>query len=318
MPGNLYGPVSSRANMISLIRTAVDQGVTLFDTAEAYGPFESERIVGEALRPVRDHVVIASKFGWNIDLETGERGPGFNSRPEHIGPAVEGMLKRLRTDHIDLLYQHRVDPAVPIEDVAGAVGELISAGKVRHWGLSEPGLGTVRRAHATQPLTVIQNEYNLMWRGAEAEVLPLCEELGLGFVCWAPLAYGFTTGTINPATRFAEGDFRAMVPRNSRANMTANMDLVQLLLDWGVRKGATPGQLSLAWLQAQRPWVVPIPSATRTAHLLENLGAEEFIWEGDELSEFNTALDGITIEGARLPAPILAQTGVEAPPRPPS
>ena len=315
MPGNLYGPVSSREDMIKIARTAVDQGVTLFDTAEAYGPFESERIIGEALRPVRDRVVIASKFGWNIDLETGERLPGLNSRPEHVLLAVDGMLRRLRTDHIDLLYQHRVDPTVPIEDVADAVGKLIKAGKVRHWGLSEPGLQTVRRAHAVQPLTAIQNEYNLMWRGAEEQVLPLCAELGIGFVCWAPLAYGFTTGTVNPYTRFAPGDFRTVVPRHSPENMPANMALVQLLSDWAVRKGATPAQLSLAWLQAQRPWIVPIPSATRTSHLLENIGTEEVTFAASELQEFTTALAAISIQGARLPAMVLAMSGVEAPPR---
>jgi len=312
MPGNLYGPVSSRENMITIIRTAVDQGVTLFDTAEVYGPLESERILGEALQPVRDRVVIASKFGFDVDPATGERG-GLNSRPDHVRQAVDGMLQRLRTDHIDLLYQHRVDPQVPIEDVAGAIKELITAGKVRHWGLSEPGLQTIRRAHAVQPLTAIQNEYNLLWRGAEKQVLPLCEELGIGFVCWAPLAYGFTTGTINPYTRFTEGDFRAMVPRHSRENMPANMAVVQLLQDWAVRKGTTPGQLSLAWLQAQKPWIVPIPSATRTSHLLENIGTEEVTFTGDELREFTTALNAIRIRGERLPAPVLAATGVEAP-----
>ncbi|MCG5446085.1 aldo/keto reductase [Micromonospora sp. NIE79] len=313
MTGRLYGPVSSREDMIRIIRTAVDQGVTLFDTAEAYGPFESERIVGEALRRVRDRVVIASKFGWNIDPDTGQQLPGLNSRPEHVKRAVDGMLGRLRTDHIDLLYQHRVDPAVPIEDVAGAVKDLIRAGKVRHWGLSEPGPQTVRRAHAVQPLTAIQNEYNLMWRGAEQQILPLCEELGIGFVCWAPLAYGFTTGTINPYTRFTQGDFRAFVPRNSPENMTANMPLVQLLSEWAVRKGATPGQLSLAWLQAQKPWIVPIPSATRTSHLLENIGTEEVTFTPDELRDFTTALNAIQIHGERLPAPVLALSGVEAP-----
>jgi aryl-alcohol dehydrogenase-like predicted oxidoreductase len=313
MPGNLYGPVSSRENMVALVRTAVEQGVTFFDTAEAYGPFESERIVGEGLRGVRDRVVIATKFGWDIDPVTGERLGGLNSRPEQVRRAVDGMLRRLRTDRIDLLYQHRVDPAVPIEDVAGVVGELMDAGKVLHWGLSEPGLRTVRRAHAVQPLTAIQNEYNLAWRGAEAEVLPLCEELGIGFVCWAPLAYGFTTGTINPYTRFAPGDFRAFVPRHSPDNMPANMALVQLLLDWSVRKGATPGQVSLAWLRAQKPWIVPIPSTTRLPHLLENLGTEEVTFSSAELQEFTTALDAITIQGARLPAGILAMTGVEAP-----
>jgi aryl-alcohol dehydrogenase-like predicted oxidoreductase len=312
MPGKLYGPVSSRENMLRIVRTAVDQGVTFFDTAEVYGPLESERILGEALQPVRDRVVIATKFGFEVNLQTGERG-GINSRPERIRLAVDGMLKRLRTDRIDLLYQHRVDPNVPIEDVAGTVKELITAGKVRHWGMSEPGLQTVRRAHAVQPLTAIQNEYNLMWRGAEEQVLPLCEELGIGFVCWAPLAYGFTTGTINAQTRFAAGDFRAMVPRHSRENMSANMAVVQLLSDWAVRKGVTPGQLSLAWLQAQKPWIVPIPSATRTAHLLENIGTEEVAFTGNELREFTTALNAIEIRGERLPAPVLAGTGVEAP-----
>lgn len=315
MTGTLYGPVSSRDNMINIIRTAVDQGVTFFDTAEAYGPFESERIVGEALQPVRDRVMIASKFGWNVDAATGERRPGLNSQPGHIRQAVDGMLRRLRTDHVDLLYQHRVDPAVPIEDVAGTMNELITAGKVRHWGLSEPGLQTARRAHAVQPLTAIQNEYNLMWRGPEAQILPLCEELGIGFVCWAPLAYGFTTGTINPYTRFVQGDFRAMVPRHSRENMPANMAVVQLLNDWAVRKGATPGQLSLAWLQAQKPWIVPIPSATRTSHLLENIGAEAVTFTASELQEFTTALAAITVQGDRLPATVLAQAGVEARPR---
>jgi len=313
MPGNLYGPVSSRADMIKIIRTAVDQGVTLFDTAESYGPFESERIVGEALRRVRDDVVIASKFGWNIDPDTGQQLPGLNSRPAHIKRAVDGMLQRLRTDHIDLLYQHRVDPQVPIEYVAGAVKDLIKAGKVRHWGLSEPGPQTVRRAHAVHPLTAIQNEYSLMWRGPEQQILPLCEELGIGFVCWAPLAYGFTTGTINPYTRFTDGDFRAFVPRHSQENLTANMPVVQLLSEWAVRKGATPGQLSLAWSQAQKPWIVPIPSATRTSHLLENIGTEEFAFTTAELREFTTALNAIPIRGERLPAFVLALSGVEAP-----
>ena len=222
MPGTLYGPVSSRENMIGVIRTAVDQGVTLFDTAEVYGPLESERIVGEALQPVRDRVVIASKFGFEVNQQTGERG-GINSRPEHIRQSVDGMLLRLRTDHIDLLYQHRVDPGVPIEDVAGTVKELITAGKVRHFGLSEPGVQTIRRAHAVQPLTAIQNQYNLLARDPEDQVLALCEELGIGFVPWAPLAYGFTTGTINPTTRFTRQDFRASVPWFSRDNITANM-----------------------------------------------------------------------------------------------
>ncbi|RZL78613.1 MAG: aldo/keto reductase [Rhodococcus sp. (in: high G+C Gram-positive bacteria)] len=312
MTGTLYGPVTSRDDMITLIRTAADQGVTLFDTAEAYGPFESERIVGEALEPVRDQVVVASKVGWDIDPATGARTGGVNSRPDQIRRAVDGMLQRLRTDRIDLLYQHRVDPAVPIEDVAGTVKDLISEGKVLHFGLSEPGPETVRRAHAVQPITAIQNEYSMLWRGPEQEILPLCEELGIGFVCWAPLGMGFTTGTINPATRFADGDFRAAVPRNKPDAMAANMPLVQLIQDWAVRKGSTPAQISLAWLMAQQPWIVPIPSTTRTPHLLENLGAEEVTFSDDELRELNTALAAITIHGDRLPPAALAMTGVES------
>ncbi|MBV6760316.1 aldo/keto reductase [Rhodococcus opacus] len=315
MPGKLYGPVSSRADMITLTRAAVDQGVTFFDTAEAYGPLESERIIGEALEPVRDQVVIATKFGFDFDPQSGERRGGPNSRPDHIRQVVDEMLQRLRTDRIDLLYQHRVDPTVPIEDVAGAVKDLIAEGKVLHFGLSEPGPETIRRAHAVQPLTAIQNEYSMLWRGPEDVILPLCEELGIGFVCWAPLGMGVTTGTINPYTRFTQGDFRAAVPRNAPDSLAANMPLVQLIQEWAVRKGATAAQISLAWLLAQRPWIVPIPSATRTAHLLENLGAEEVTFSDDELQELNSALAGITIHGDRLPPAILAQTGVEAPTR---
>ncbi|GAB4083348.1 aldo/keto reductase [Modestobacter muralis] len=313
MPGNLYGPVTSREDMVALVRTAADQGVRLFDTAEAYGPFESERIVGEGLAGVRDDVVIASKFGWAIDPDTGQRTGGLNSRPDSVRRAVEGMLQRLQTDRIDLLYQHRVDPAVPIEDVAGVVGELMAEGKVLHWGLSEPGLQTVRRAHSVQPLTAIQNEYSLLTRDPEAEVLPLCAELGIGFVPFSPLADGFTTGTMTPYTRFAADDFRAAVPRHSQENLAANMPVVQLLQDWSVRKGATPAQLSLAWLMAQQPWVVPIPSTTRLPHLLENLGAEDITFTDDELREFTAALDAIPIQGDRLPSAVLANSGVEAP-----
>ncbi|MDA0179521.1 aldo/keto reductase [Solirubrobacter phytolaccae] len=316
MPGNLYGPVTSRKDMVALVRTAVDQGVTFFDSAEAYGPFEAERILGEGVRGVRDDVVIATKFGWNIDPDTGQQLGGLNSQPDHIRRAVDGMLRRLRTDRIDLLYQHRVDPTVPIEDVADTIKDLVRAGKVLHWGLSEPGPQTVRRAHAVHPLAAIQNEYSMVWRGPEEQILPLCRELGIGFVCWAPLAYGFTTGTINPYTRFVPGDFRPALPRNSAENMPANMPLVQLLLDWGVRKGATPAQISLAWLRAQQPWIVPIPSTTRLSHLLENIGTEEVTFSSEELRELTTALDAITIQGARLPAGVLRLSGVEAPPRP--
>ena len=314
MPGKLYGPVTNRADMVTLIRTAVDQGVTFFDTAEVYGPLESERIVGEALQPARDKVVIASKFGFDVDPQTGQRRGGPNSRPDHIRRVVDEMLQRLRTDRIDLLYQHRVDPTVPIEDVAGTVKDLIAQGKVKHFGLSEPGPQTIRRAHAVQPLTAIQNEYSMLWRGPENQILPICAELGIGFVPWAPLGMGFTTGTITPYTRFAEGDFRANVPRNTPENLSANMPLVQLIQDWAVRKGATPAQISLAWLMAQQPWIVPIPSATRTAHLAENLGAEEVTFTADELRDLNAALAGLRIHGERLPPAALAQAGVEAPP----
>ncbi|MFD3308655.1 aldo/keto reductase [Streptomyces sp. NPDC058656] len=314
MPGNLYGPVTSRKDMVNLVRTAADQGVTFFDSAEAYGPFESERIIGEALRPVRDDVVIASKFGWNIDPDTGAN-TGLNSRPERIRQVVDGILKRLRTDHIDLLYQHRVDPTVPIEDVADTVKDLVAQGKVLHWGLSEPGLQTIRRAHAVLPLTAIQNEYSTVWRGPEENVLPLCEELGIGFVCFSPLGNGFATGQISPYFQFTEGDRRTAFPRNSRDNLAANMPLVQLLQDWAVRKGATPAQIGLAWLLAQKPWIVPIPSTTRLSHLLENIGAEEVRFSPDELQELNAAVASITIHGARLSPAGLALTGVEAPPR---
>lgn len=314
MPGKLYGPVSSRADMVTLVRTAVDQGVTFFDTAEAYGPLESERILGEGLQPVRDQVIIATKFGFDFDPQTGQRRGGPNSQPDHIRRAVDAMLQRLRTDRIDLLYQHRVDPTVPIEDVAGTVKDLIAQGKVVHFGLSEPGPETVRRAHAVQTLTAIQNEYSMLWRGPEDKILPICQELGIGFVPWAPLGMGFTTGTITPYTRFAEGDFRAAVPRNSRENLAANMPLVQLIQEWAVRMGATPAQISLAWLMAQRPWVVPIPSTTRTAHLAENLGAEEVTFSADEMRDLNSALARIAIHGQRLQPAVLAQTGVEAPP----
>ena len=313
MHGRLYGPVSSREDMVAMIRTAVDQGVTFFDSAEAYGPFECEQILGDGIKPVRDQVVVASKFGWNVDPDTGQMLGGVNSQPDHIRTAVDGMLGRLQTDHIDLLYQHRVDPAVPIEDVAGTVKDLISEGKVRAFGLSEPGLETVRRAHAVQPLTAVQNEYSMLWRGPEQGMLALCDELGIGFVAFTPLGAGFTTGAINPYTAFTQGDFRAAVPRNQPAAMTANMALVQVLSEWAVRKGATPAQISLAWLLAQAPTIVPIFSATRVAHLAENLGADDITFTAGELGEITAAVDGISIQSARLPAGALAAVGVEAP-----
>ncbi|WP_433294169.1 aldo/keto reductase [Actinoplanes sp. CA-030573] len=316
LPGTLYGPVTSRNDMVTLIRTAVDQGVTSFDTAEAYGPFEAESILGDSLRGVRDKVTITSKFGYDIDPATGTFGPAvLNSRPAHIRAAVDGMLKRLRTDRIDLLLQHRVDPAVPIEDVAGTVKDLIRQGKVLHWGLSEPGLNTIRRAHAVQPLTAIENEYSMIWRGPKTSVLPLCDELGIGFIPFSPLGAGFTTGTISPYTRFTAGDFRTQVPRNSAANMAANMPLVQLLQDWAVRKGATPTQISLAWLMAQRPYIVAIPSTTRLSHLIENIGTEQVTFTPTEITQLNAAVAAITIHGARLPQAALDMTGVEAPTR---
>lgn len=304
-----------RPEMVNIIRTAFDNGVTLFDTAEAYGPFECERILGEAVAPFRDKVVIETKFGWNVDQKTGQRLPGQNSRPEHIKEVVEGMLKRLRTDRIDLLYQHRVDPAVPIEDVVGAIKDLISQGKVLHYGLSEPGLQTVRRAHATHPVTAIQNEYSLLWRGPEKEVIPLCEELGIGFVCWSPLGVGFLTGAIDANTRFAPGDIRGIEERFLPENLPNNLALVHLIKKWAVQKSATPAQIALAWLLAQKPWIVPIPGTTQMAHMLDNNGGDHVHFTADELTSFNTDLEKIEIKGLRLPQTVLNFSGVEAPPK---
>ncbi|GAB2606528.1 aldo/keto reductase [Spirosoma areae] len=262
-----------RPEMVKIIRKAFDSGVTLFDTAEAYDPFECERILGESIAPFRNKIVIETKYGWNIDQKTGQRLPGLNSRPEHIKEVVEGMLKRLRTDRIDLLYQHRVDPAVPIEDVIGAINDLIKEGKVLHYGLSEPGPQTVKRAHAIHPVTAIQNEYSLLWRGPEEVILPLCQELGIGFVCWSPLGVGFLTGAIDSSTRFAPGDIRGIEERFSPENLPNNLALVNLVKSWAAQKQATPAQISLAWLLAQKPWIVPIPGTTQMAHMLENVGA---------------------------------------------
>ena len=305
--------IPSRTEMHRIIRTAFDKGVTLFDAAEAYGPFEVERILGEAITPFRDKIVIETKFGWNIDQETGNRLPGLNSRPEHIKIVVEGMLKRLRTDRIDLLYQHRVDPQVPIEDVVGAIQDLIKEGKVLHYGLSEPGIQTVRRAHKIHPVAAIQNEYSLLWRGPEKQIIPLCEELGIGFVPWSPLGVGLLTGAIDANTRFAQGDFRGFETRFSPENLKHNMAIVELLKKWGVQKQATPAQISLAWLLAQKPWIVPIPGTTQMAHLIENIGAEEVKFTATEFKEFNNQLNAIQIQGERLPAFIQAFSDVEAP-----
>ncbi|MFT3847721.1 MAG: aldo/keto reductase [Propionivibrio sp.] len=321
-PGNepqavtdLYASRTDRAAAIALIRRAVDLGVTLFDTAEAYGPFMSEAIVGEALQGRRDRVVVSTKFGFDIDPATGQRRGGLNSRPEHIREVVEAQLRRLRTDRIDLLYQHRVDPNVPIEDVAGTIKELARQGKVLHWGLSEPGLQSIRRAHREHPLSVIQNEYSMLWRGPEAQVLPLCEELGIGFACWSPLGMGFLAGTVKATSRFAQPDFRAMVPRFAPEALPANMALAELVQTWAARKNVKPAQLALAWLMAQKPWIVPIPGTTNPAHLQENVGATAFAFSAAELSELNAALAAISIQGARLPPAVLAATGVETPAR---
>jgi aryl-alcohol dehydrogenase-like predicted oxidoreductase len=304
--------VPYRPEMINIIRTAFDRGVTFFDAAEAYGPHEVERILGEGVAPIRDKVVIASKFGWNIDLETGKRAPGLNSRPEHIKLAVEGMLKRLKTDRIDLLYQHRVDPQVPIEDVAGAVKDLMSQGKVLHWGLCEMGPQTLRRAHATLPVTAVQNEYSLLWRGPEKWVLPTCEELGVGLVCWSPLGVGFLNGAVDANTRFADGDIRKIEGRFSPENLPHNLALVALVKPWAERKQATPGQIALAWLLAQKPWIVPIPGTTQMAHMVENTDAAAVRFTPAELAELDAAASAIQIQGLRLPEGVLAFSEVEA------
>jgi len=305
-----------RPEQVDLIRAAFDHGVTFFDCAEAYGPHECERILGEAIRPFRDKVVIASKFGWNIDLETGVRGPGLNSRPDHIKLAVEGSLRRLRTDRIDLLYQHRVDPAVPIEDVAGAVQDLMRQGKVGHWGLCEMGLNTLRRAHAALPVTAVQNEYSMLWRGPEQDVLPLCEALGIGFVPWSPLGVQFLTGWIDANTRFAPGDIRAAETRFAPDNLPHNLQLVAVLKLWAERKRVAPGQIALAWLLAQKPWIVPIPGTTVMAHMVQNAGAAAIRFTPAELADLNTAVRAIEVRGQRLPDAVLVHSGREAPTRP--
>lgn len=300
-----YGSSPERQEAIRTIRGAYDLGITLFDTAEAYGPFTNEELVGEALAPIRDRVVIATKFGWNIDPETGERHPGLNSRPDHINRATEGMLKRLRTDCIDLLYQHRVDPEVPIEEVAGAVKELIHAGKVRYFGLSEASAETTRRAHAVMPVTAIQSEYSLWTRDPEPEILPLCEELGIGFVPWSPLGQGFLTGKIAVNTEFDSADWRSRFPRFTPEAMQANQAFVDLLNRVATRKQATPAQIALAWLLAQKPWIVPIPGTRRLDRIEENIGAAKVMLTSDDLAEIERAASTISVQGARLPEAIL-------------
>ncbi|HEX4269756.1 MAG TPA: aldo/keto reductase [Rhizomicrobium sp.] len=304
-----YGPAADTADMVKLIRTAHDEGVTFFDTAEAYGPFANEKLVGEALQPIRDKVVIATKFGFDIDLETGQRRAGTNSRPDHIKAVAEASLKHLRTDRLDLFYQHRVDPDVPIEDVAGAVKDLIAEGKVRHFGLSEAGVQTIRRAHAVFPVTALQSEYSLFWRGPEAELLPLLDELGIGFVPFSPLGAGFLTGKIDENTKFDPTDFRNNVPRFSPEARKANMALVEVIKGVAEGKKVTPAQIALAWLLAQKPWIVPIPGTTKLHRLRENLGAAEVELTAADLEEINAGTARIEVTGARLPEAALKMTG---------
>ena len=305
-----YGPAADKGEMIKLIRTAHDLGVTHFDTAEAYGPFVNEELVGEALQPIRDKVTIATKFGFDIDLETGARRGGTNSRPEHIKQVADAALKRLRTDTIDLFYQHRVDPNVPIEDVAGAVKELISEGKVKHFGMSEAAVPTIRRAHAVQPVTAVQSEYSLFYRGPEAELLPALEELGIGFVPFSPLGAGFLTGKIDENTKFDPTDFRNMVPRFTPEARKANVVLVDLIKSVAERKRATPAQIALAWLLAQKPWIVPIPGTTKLHRLEENLGAANVQLNDADLKQIDKASSSMKLEGARLPEAVLKMTGL--------
>lgn len=304
-----YGPAADKQEMVALIRAAVERGVTFFDTAEAYGPFANEELVGEALAPFRDRVVIATKFGFDIDPNTGSRSGGLNSRPEHIKAVAEASLKRLRTDRIDLFYQHRVDPDVPIEDVAGAVKDLIQAGKVKHFGLSEAAAQTIRRAHAVQPVTAVQSEYSLWTRDPEAEVLPTCEELGIGFVPFSPLGAGFLTGKIDANTTFHNTDFRNISPRFTPEARRANQALVDLLGKVAAEKQATPAQIALAWLLAQKPWIVPIPGTTKLSRLEENIGAADIELTTEDLREIECAASKITIQGARLPEAVLKMTG---------
>ena len=303
-----YGPSPDKQEMISLIRSAVQRGITFFDTAEVYGPFTNEELVGEALAPIRDQVVIATKFGFKLS-PSGEQ-IGVDSRPEHIREVTESSLKRLKTDTIDLLYQHRVDPDVPIEEVAGTVKDMIGEGKVKHFGLSEAGVQTIRRAHAVQPVTALQSEYSLWWRKPEDEVLPTLEELGIGFVPFSPLGRGFLTGKIDENTTFDSSDFRNKVPRFTTEARKANQALVDLLGTIAARKNATPAQLALAWLLAQKPWIVPIPGTRKLHRLEENMGAVAVELTADDLSEIDTAASKITVHGARYPEDMERRTGL--------
>src|SRR2546425_3952578 len=305
-----YGPAADKKEMVSLIRSAVERGVTFFDTAEVYGPFTNEQLVGEALAPLRDQVVIATKFGFKPDPNGGPRWGGLDSRPEHIKEVAEASLKRLKTSVIDLFYQHRVDPNVPIEDVAGAVKDLIQQGKVKHFGLSEAGVQTIRRAHAVQPVAALQSEYSLWSREPEVEVIPTLEELGIGFVPFSPLGRGFLTGQIDDKTTFDRGDFRNVVPRFTAENRKANHTLVDLLGRIAKRKGATPAQIALAWLLAQQPWIVPIPGTKKVNRLEENIGAVNIKLTPDDLREIEHATSQITVQGARYPEELERRTGL--------
>ena len=303
-----YGPATNRQEAISLIRAAFEHGITFFDTAEAYGPFANEEVVGEAVAPFRNQVVIATKFGFTFGPEG--KQTGTDSRPEHLKEVAEASLKRLQTDRIDLFYQHRVDPNVPIEEVAGAVKDLIQQGKVKHFGLSEAGMQTLRRAHAVQPVTALQNEYSLWWRRPEEEVLPTCEELGIGFVPFSPLGKGFLTGKIDENTTFDKSDFRNIVPRFTPEARKANQTLVDLLRQIAERKNATPAQVALAWLLAQKPWIVPIPGTTKLHRLEENIGAVNIVLTADDLREIDRAASQITVQGARYPEELERRTGL--------
>ena len=309
-----YGPPKDKQEMTSLLREAVDRGITFFDTAEVYGPFLNEELVGEALAPFRDQVVIATKFGFDLDPDFDPRGmtgpPSLNSRPEHIKEAVEGSLRRLRVDVIDLLYQHRVDPDVPIEDVAGAVKDLIEEGKVKHFGLSEAGVQTIRRAHAVQPLTALQNEYSLWTRTPEKEVIPTLEELGIGLVAYSPLGKGFLTGKIDANTTFDSSDFRSTLPRFTPEALKANQALINLLERIAERKGATPAQIALTWVLVQKPWIVPIPGTTKLHRLEENIGATSVELTPADLREIDEAASQIAIHGARYPEKLEKMTGL--------
>ena len=302
-----YGPATDTKQAIELIRAAVEQGVTFFDTAEVYGPYLNESLLGEALEPFRDRVVIATKFGFTFGNDNKQQI--LNSRPEHIRAAVEGSLSRLKTDVIDLLYQHRVDPEVPIEDVAGTVKDLIAEGKVKHFGLSVAGVQTIRRAHAVQPVTALQSEYSMWWREPEQEIMPLLEELGIGFVPFSPLGKGFLTGAINAQTIFGADDFRSKVPRFAAEAIEANEKLVSLLAALAAEKNVTPAQIALAWLLAQKPWIVPIPGTTKLHRLTENLGAAELVLNADDLRKIANALETVKIVGDRYPASLMARVG---------